>query len=268
MSDSPIQSGLTPPNARHTSAGAGTDPADSFPAELRELAAQNAGRWVYEIDPAFDRANPVPPQGIVGAWRIDDSGSPTGEFVANSHYLPSTPKNRRLHRHAMLATVALVVIALVIAGVLLLFVLPDAKGGKDVQATPGPESHTGPVTQAEGDHAKPAAAPHGPGTRQILGTRASPRGDAGLKVVATQRVWVCLQDARGRLLINGQILQPGEISRRFASSAFRIYLGNGGVSLRIDGRVHRVTPDPNPVAYGVSQHGIVALAAGVQPACA
>jgi hypothetical protein len=47
--------------------------------------------------------------------------------------------------------------------------------------------------------------------------------------MATRAVWVSLQDARGRLLITGQILQPDELSERFASPGFRVYLGNGAV---------------------------------------
>jgi len=268
MSESPIQSSLDPPDTGRANARSGIDSTDSFPAELRELAVQNAGKWVYEIDPAFDRASPVPPHGIVGAWRIDDSGSPTGEFVANPNYRPSAPKKRRSHHRAMLASLGLVLVALVIAAVLLLVVLPGAKSDEAVRATPAPRSPAAPVTHAQPEHGKPVATPHGQEPGQILGARASPARNARLEVVATGRVWVCLQDARGRALINGQVLQPGEISPQFASPAFRIYLGNGAVSLRIDGRVHHLNKDPNPVAYRVNQRGVVALAAGVQPGCA
>jgi hypothetical protein len=86
--------------------------------------------------------------------------------------------------------------------------------------------------------------------------------------VATRRVWVCLEDAHGHLLINGQILDAGRVSQGFVSPAFRIYLGRGAVSFPINGCVHRVTPDPNPVAYRISRHGVVALRAGLRPMCA
>jgi hypothetical protein len=264
MSDAPIQSGLTPPNAQDTLARSGAEPNRSFPDELVQLAAQNAGRWVYEIDPALDRARSVPPHRIVGAWRIDETGSPTGEFVANSSYRPSAPKKRRSPRRVALAALALVIVAVVIAGAVLLLVAPKSKHGRSVRVTPGSNS---PVAAVH-DPATAAAGSQLPGTHQPPATTRSLPGNVRLEVVANRAVWVCLQDARGRLLINGQILQPGEIRGRFASSAFRIFLGNGAVSLRIDGRVHPLAPNSRPVAYRISQSAVVALAAGVQPACA
>jgi hypothetical protein len=260
--------GLTPANQQDRPTGSGSEATRSFPDELSEVAAQNPGRWVYEIDPALDRASPVPPQRIVGAWRIDDLGSPTGEFVANSSYRPSAPKKRRSPRRAALAALALVILALVIAGVVLLLVAPKSKHGKSVRATPGSGFAANAVGPAVHDPPKPAAGSQLRGPRQRLATTTSPRRNLRLEVVANRPVWVCLQDARGRLLINGQIVQPGEISGRFASSAFRIFLGNGAVSLRINGRVHPLAPGSNPVGYRITQRAVVALAAGVQPACA
>ena len=67
-----------------------TPAAPRFPEELRDAAAQAAGGWVYAIDPAYDPRGRTPPEGIVGAWKIADDGQPTGEFVANPDYKPST----------------------------------------------------------------------------------------------------------------------------------------------------------------------------------
>jgi hypothetical protein len=151
----------------------------------------------------------------------------------------------------------------------LLLVAPKSKHGKSVRVAPGARAPASAVGPAVHDPAKPAGGSQLPGTtRQPPATTRSLPRNMRLEVVANRAVWVCLQDARGRLLIHGQILQPGEISGRFASSAFRIFLGNGAVSLRINGRVHPLAPDSNPVGYRITQSGVVALAAGVQPACA
>ena len=88
-----------------------------------------------------------------------------------------------------------------------------------------------------------------------------------LEVAADASVWICLQDQRGRLPINGQILRAGAVSQQFISPAFRIFLGNGSVRLRINGRVQSIPPSPNPVAYGVSQRGIAVLPAGTREPC-
>jgi hypothetical protein len=64
-------------------------PARPFPPELLAEAKSKPGGWVYAIDPAYapNGANgAVPPEGIIGAWKIADDGTPTGEYQANSRY--------------------------------------------------------------------------------------------------------------------------------------------------------------------------------------
>ena len=61
-----------------------------FPDELRGAAAQAAGGWIYAIDPAYDPRGYVPPEGIVGAWKIGPDGEPTGEFIPNPNHRPTT----------------------------------------------------------------------------------------------------------------------------------------------------------------------------------
>ena len=60
---------------------------------LRAEARANPGAWVYAVDPGFDGAVDVPPQGIVGAWRSDEKGDLAEEFTPNPRHLP-TPQAR------------------------------------------------------------------------------------------------------------------------------------------------------------------------------
>lgn len=60
---------------------------------LRAEARANPGTWVYAVDPGFEGSETVPPQGIVGAWRSDESGELSDEFTPNPRYLP-TPQAR------------------------------------------------------------------------------------------------------------------------------------------------------------------------------
>jgi hypothetical protein len=69
--------------------------AGTFPPELLEEAKSKPGGWVYAIDPAYAPGGPngaIPPEGIIGAWKIADDGTPTGEYQANPRYgsSPST----------------------------------------------------------------------------------------------------------------------------------------------------------------------------------
>jgi len=61
----------------------------TFPEITPELLAQakrNAGGWVYVIDKKYDGSQKVPPEGVVGAWKVDDNGNIDGEFISNSKY--------------------------------------------------------------------------------------------------------------------------------------------------------------------------------------
>jgi len=72
------------------------EPAPLFPPEMLAEAKSKPGGWVYAIDPVYapDGADgAVPPEGIIGAWKIGDDGAPTGEFQANPRY-GSTPSAR------------------------------------------------------------------------------------------------------------------------------------------------------------------------------
>jgi hypothetical protein len=60
-----------------------------FPPELLAEAEVRPGGWVYAIDPSYapgGARGAVPPEGIIGAWKIGDDGRPTGDFEANPRY--------------------------------------------------------------------------------------------------------------------------------------------------------------------------------------
>ncbi len=66
--------------------------APAFPPELLAEAKSQPGGWVYAIDSTYAPDGPdgaVPPEGIIGAWKIADDGTPTGEFQANPRYRSS-----------------------------------------------------------------------------------------------------------------------------------------------------------------------------------
>ncbi len=69
-------------------------PTQPFPPELLAEAKATPGGWVYSIDPAYAPDGPdgaVPLEGIIGAWKIADDGTPTDEYWANPDYGSSPP---------------------------------------------------------------------------------------------------------------------------------------------------------------------------------
>jgi hypothetical protein len=262
--------------------GAGTPPpgAPTFPEQLRPLGAANRGGWVYDLEDSQSRDQALAAERIRGAWRIDEDGEPTGEYVANRSYQPApppTPPRRR--RKLILVPVA----ALIIAAAALVLALTGSSKQHPGQAEParavqgaGPTTLTvgavpsavRPPPAASTAHRASAArrsasAPH---HRHRAAAPLAPR-QLRLALAATGPVWVCLQDAHGRPLVNGQILAPGEHTTTFASTAYRMYLGNGAVKLLVDNKQQPLAPSANPVAYAIGPHTL-RLISGVQPPCA
>jgi SAM-dependent methyltransferase len=238
-------------------------PDRSFPADLQEQAGENAGGWEYELDPSFRGTGLIPPERIVGAWRLDDDGSATDEFVANPSYRPSSPKTKGWGRRVAIAAL-LIVSAIVIGGLLGFAPGAHKNAGKTGPAASHPSSVAPSATRGTSTPAGSTAVGHRPRPHAPAAS-ATP---LHLVIVPTAPVWVCLVAQNGPVLINGQLLDPGAVSSSFVAPAFRIFLGNGSVRLRINGRVHSVPSSSEPPAYSVTQHGVVALPAGTTRPCA
>ena len=56
-----------------------------LPGEVEE-AKRNPGGWVYRIAGVFERNAAVPPDAIVGAWKVDAHGIIVGEFIPTPAY--------------------------------------------------------------------------------------------------------------------------------------------------------------------------------------
>jgi hypothetical protein len=57
------------------------------PPELVAEARNVPGGWVYEIHPGVDPHGAVPPEHIIGAWAVNESGVLTGEYIPNPRYV-------------------------------------------------------------------------------------------------------------------------------------------------------------------------------------
>lgn len=54
--------------------------------EMLAEAKNNPNGWVYQMTGAFGPDDYVPPEQIVGAYRVDENGCLTGEFRPNPNY--------------------------------------------------------------------------------------------------------------------------------------------------------------------------------------
>ncbi|MEV4728674.1 type VII secretion system-associated protein [Saccharopolyspora sp. NPDC049426] len=74
-----------------------TEPTPPITDEMRAHAKENPNTWLYIADPGYaqDDEGDMPPEGVVGAYRIDENGVIDEEFQFNEQYVPS---DLMLHR--------------------------------------------------------------------------------------------------------------------------------------------------------------------------
>jgi len=73
-----------------------------------------------------------------------------------------------------------------------------------------------------------------------------------VQLVATGTVFACLVDSEGTQRIKGVTLNNGQTAGPFRSRSFRLLLGNGNATVRVDGKVRSV-PRKSPVAFRVAK---------------
>jgi hypothetical protein len=62
--------------------------AKPLPGEIEE-AKRFPNGWVYRIAGGFGAKDRVPPEAVVGAWRVDAQGKIVGDFIPNPRYDPT-----------------------------------------------------------------------------------------------------------------------------------------------------------------------------------
>jgi hypothetical protein len=68
-------------------------------------------------------------------------------------------------------------------------------------------------------------------------------------------VWVCLRAAGGRALLAGRVIAPGDHLPTWHSQRFTMTLGNGDLSMRINGRTLAVPAVKAAIGYVVDRSG-------------
>jgi len=53
-----------------------------------EEAKKHPNGWIYRIVKEFEDSEVVPPEAIVGAWQVDESGNIVGVFQSNPNFTP------------------------------------------------------------------------------------------------------------------------------------------------------------------------------------
>ncbi|HEX3317995.1 MAG TPA: helix-turn-helix domain-containing protein [Solirubrobacteraceae bacterium] len=154
------------------------------------------------------------------------------------------------------------IIGIVIVALLGLFAYLGASGNEDNSTTPSTSS-----TQSAAQ--KQAAAKRKAAVAAAARRARIRRQKVKLQVQPTAAVYVCLQNAKGKLVIPGTVIQGGSNTRVFSSKRFRITLGHGGDStLQLNGKAFPV-PDSGgqQISFEITRKQRKQLPAGTGPNC-
>lgn len=93
------------------------------------------------------------------------------------------------------------------------------------------------------------------------------RTEAGLRLIPTGDVYVCLVDQDDNVLIPGTIYAAGEAVPVRRARAMRLTLGNSNVQMRVNGDVVDVPASSEPVGFAIGTRGAAPLPRDQQPSC-
>ena len=108
-----------------------------------------------------------------------------------------------------------------------------------------------------GDEQEPPAAVETPTPAKTKKSRktserkpAAPK-PVSVSIVATGQVYVCMEDARGRAVVDKRTLEAGQRTRTFRSRTFKVTFGTAEARIRQNGKSYRVAESREPVGYSL-----------------
>jgi len=116
-----------------------------------------------------------------------------------------------------------------------LYLLGVSGGGDDEQEPPAAVETATPTPKA--------------GSKKAKKKRATATRPMRVSVVATGQVYVCLEDARGRALVDKETLEAGQRTRTFRGRRFKVTFGTAAARIRQNGKTYRVAVSKDPVGY-------------------
>ncbi|MGI8594250.1 MAG: helix-turn-helix domain-containing protein [Solirubrobacteraceae bacterium] len=158
------------------------------------------------------------------------------------------------------------IVGAVIVGLLVLFLILGIRNDNGGDDSVPPPSQT---TERRGDA---AAAARRERRRKIKRARErrerAARKIVRLKLVPQGVVFACVVDASGNAVVPGQNLQPGQPTQTFRSRRFLLTVGNGQVTLEVNGRDIDVPDTADAVGYEITPRGPPRmLPEGERPTC-
>lgn len=217
----------------------------------------------------------IDPEPLVDEYRrqrgtTGSAGAPTSPFArTNSRRADALRRRRKRQAVYVWVGTGLLAAAIVVAIVLI------ASGGSKEEPGGGKN-----VAAKEGGAKKKAAGKSGGqqgAGKAANGNAGAAKGGAAAGVTATSvalaieptaEVWACVLDAKGKPLVDGATLVPGETVGPFHAKAYTAAFGNGGVDVKVDGKRAATPETPSPMGFTVDRQGkLHELPEGKRPSC-
>jgi cytoskeleton protein RodZ len=116
----------------------------------------------------------------------------------------------------------------------------------------GEDDEPAPPTRVESPQPSPRGSGDGDGERRREREPERERRRptrVSVRIAATGTVYVCMEDARGRPVIDEQTLEAGQRTRTYRGRRFRVTFGNENASMRVNRRTYRVASSSAAVGY-------------------
>jgi len=152
------------------------------------------------------------------------------------------------------------IIGIIIVALLVTFAVIGASGSDNNNSTPNTTSNQTRAQKAAEAKRKAAAA-------EAARRARIRRQRVKLQIQPQAGVFVCLENAKGKTLIPGVILQPGANTRTFSSKRFRVTLGNSSVVLSINGKPFTPPDIGTSISYLITKRKRQQLPTGTGPSC-
>ena len=153
-----------------------------------------------------------------------------------------TPLNLRRQRRAKRVVPRFGPVAIVVLGIVVLLVALYALGRfgqNDETPATAPPSNSTPAPSGNGSEKKKSSEKKAAATGRPIRVR----------IAATGTVYVCMEDARGRAVIDKRTLQAGQTTPTYRSKRFRVTFGTAAARMRVNGRSYGVASSKDPVGY-------------------
>jgi hypothetical protein len=214
----------------------------------------------------------VDPDPLVDEYRRQrgtsgSAGAPTSPFARTGSRRADALRRRR-KRQAVYVWIGTGLLAAAIVVAIVLIASGggnESGGGKNAAAQEG--GGTKKQSTAKGGGQK-AAGKKAEGDANRTSRRFFKRKGVALAIEPTAEVWACVLDAKGKPLVDGATLAPGESVGPFHSKGYTAAFGNGQVDVKVNGKRAATPETPSPMGFTVTPQGeLHPLPEGKRPSC-